>query len=383
MKSLDLILKTVERCNLNCSYCYFFNGLDKSYLKRPKFISRDTIDSLVLFLLDAVENYQIDEISLGFHGGEPLMQPKEDFIYIVESIKKSITIPVFFTLQTNATLITKKWTKLFSKYQIAVGVSIDGTKETHDKYRVDHYGNGSYDSVVRGINLLKEELGNNFGSLVVVDPVSDPEILLKHLISLGFKSTDFLFPDHTYDNLPKYKIQEYTKFMIKLFDAWVEGDDKEFTIRKFRSMMLQLIGQNSIIYGFGKRKKGSDAGQIISIRSDGEICTTDELLSTDPDTVSKTGFNIKTAKIKDVMSHPIFTELKQALETPPEICSKCLWYNACGGGNLVTRFSKENRFNNRSIYCDTFKSLFEHITKYLIQNGINSQDIKNVLLAQG
>jgi uncharacterized protein len=384
MKKLNLVLKTVERCNLNCSYCYFFNGLDQSYLKRPKFISRETIDSLVLFLLDAVNNYQVTHISIGFHGGEPLMQPKEDFIYIVESINQSLPIPVNFTLQTNATLISKKWIQLFNKYKIGLGISIDGTKETHDTYRVDHYGNGSYDSVIKGIKLLKEELDGAFGSLVVVNPVSDPKILLQHLIDLGFESSDFLLPDNNYINPPKYDILEYTKFMIGLFDSWVQDDNSNMTIRKFKSMMLQLVGENSMVYGFGKKKKNKldSSMPIISIRSDGEICTTDELMSTDPKTVTNTGCNIKSSKISDVLGHPIFTELEKAMTIPAEKCSKCLWYNACGGGNLVSRFSKENRFNNPSIYCDMFKGLFEHITKYLLQNGVTSQEIKNALFEQ-
>ena len=32
---VEVILKTAERCNLNCSYCYFFHGGDDSYKKHP------------------------------------------------------------------------------------------------------------------------------------------------------------------------------------------------------------------------------------------------------------------------------------------------------------------------------------------------------------
>ena len=89
-KSLTVIVKTVERCNLNCSYCYFFNGLDKSYKKRPKFISKLTIDNLIMFLDNAIKIHGVDDLVIGLHGGEPLMQPKSDFIYFVENIPWSI-----------------------------------------------------------------------------------------------------------------------------------------------------------------------------------------------------------------------------------------------------------------------------------------------------
>jgi uncharacterized protein len=43
-KTIIIILKTVERCNLNCKYCYFFNGGDESYKKHPAFISKNVIN---------------------------------------------------------------------------------------------------------------------------------------------------------------------------------------------------------------------------------------------------------------------------------------------------------------------------------------------------
>lgn len=39
MQSAGVILKTVERCNINCTYCYYFNSKDQSYLNRKPYIS--------------------------------------------------------------------------------------------------------------------------------------------------------------------------------------------------------------------------------------------------------------------------------------------------------------------------------------------------------
>jgi uncharacterized protein len=379
MRSLDVVLKTAERCNLNCSYCYFFNGLDQTYLKRPKFIKKDTIDHLANFLNCGVENLDIKSIHVVLHGGEPLMQPKDDFIYLIETLKRSLDkIELSFSIQTNATLVTNKWVDLLNQYNVGVGVSIDGPQEYHDKYRIDHNGNGSHDQVVRGIHLLQDRLFSNLGCLTVINPDFEGRKIYRHLVDLGFKKLDFLLPDNNHANLPLHDIKKYTKFLVDVFDEWMKDDDADISIRKFKSIILQLLGQAPLIYGFG-RSTAKENIPILAIRSDGDISPTDELMSTDPESVTFTGKNVSNTTLKDILKHKVFDEIKQAHHTIPDKCSKCCWYNACGSGNLVSRYSKENRFNNHSVYCDSLQEIFAHASSYLINSGLNQQIITNNL----
>ena len=39
--------------------------------------------------------------------------------------------------------------------------------------------------------------------------------------------------------------------------------------------------------------------------------------------------------------------------------------SACGGGYLPHRFSKENGYNNPSVYCDDLYATYEHIASAL------------------
>ncbi len=64
INNLEVILKTAERCNLNCSYCYFFQGEDKSYQKHPSIIKRDTIKRLTLFLINGVSSLGIKNLQI-------------------------------------------------------------------------------------------------------------------------------------------------------------------------------------------------------------------------------------------------------------------------------------------------------------------------------
>ena len=68
----------------------------------------------------------------------------------------SPVVQLSFKVQTNATLISDEWIDIFSKYNVSVGISIDGPKEYNDVDRVDHKNRGSYDSVRQGIELLQQ-----------------------------------------------------------------------------------------------------------------------------------------------------------------------------------------------------------------------------------
>lgn len=69
---LEVVLKIVERCNIDCTYCYFFNGQDESFKKHPKSISKNTVNQVSVFLKAAIDDLHIDEIMIIFHGGEPM-----------------------------------------------------------------------------------------------------------------------------------------------------------------------------------------------------------------------------------------------------------------------------------------------------------------------
>lgn len=70
-RSLEIVLKITGRCNIVCSFCYVFNKGDEIFkLNLPK-ISRETINSLVLFITAAIKNDGVGAVQVDFHGGEP------------------------------------------------------------------------------------------------------------------------------------------------------------------------------------------------------------------------------------------------------------------------------------------------------------------------
>ena len=52
------------------------------------------------------------------------------------------------SLQTNGTLLTDEWCAFLKKHNFLVGISLDGPKEIHDRYRRDRKGEGTYRHII-------------------------------------------------------------------------------------------------------------------------------------------------------------------------------------------------------------------------------------------
>jgi len=60
------------------------------------------------------------------------------------------------SIQTNGTLIDRRWCDLFRKYNVDIGLSLDGPPDVHDSRRRTRSGSGSYQLAMNGLRLLRE-----------------------------------------------------------------------------------------------------------------------------------------------------------------------------------------------------------------------------------
>jgi uncharacterized protein len=391
-KALTIIIKTVERCNINCSYCYFFNSADDSFKFHPPYIKKNTIQDIVAFLEKAVTDMGLTMITIGFNGGEPLMQKKIEFDYAATYIREKLSPLIenlVFTIQTNGMLVDEAWMELFVKHQFYVGVSIDGPREYHDQHRVDHFNRGTYDRVKERIMFVKQHKnlhklgGGGIGALSVVNIEMSAKLAYEHLVhELGFKKLDFLLPDWNYKSKPSFKegALKYGQFMIEIFDIWTKNDDPDVEVRFCKSALTNFMGGNTLTYGIGKQN--SDVLPIISISSNGDISTTDELKDTSPKMFSGyNGANVKTISYQELLQTPQIAEIQKATTKTPDGCIECRWKNVCAGGGIAHRYSVEKGFNNPSIYCEGLKNFYSHVANFMIKNGYDQNKLDEVLNA--
>jgi uncharacterized protein len=383
--ALEVIFKTAERCNLNCSYCYFFHAADDSYKKHPPLVKRDTVINLVDFLIQGARELGLKHVRIDFHGGEPTLQKKSDFDWMCSHIRENLSpfVGLQFSLQTNGTLIDAQWAELFSKHQVSIGVSLDGTEAVNDTFRLDHQGRGSYKNTVRGIQVLQTYAEQrkipSLGLLSVINVDTSPEEIYHHFVhELKQNRIDFLLPDFTHDTFDGKDPIVYAHYLIRIFKEWIKDDNPDIHIRLLNSIASSLSGGPSYLMDFGSIKFTQE---LITFSSNGDLSPDDTLCSYVPH--FRNLGNVRDTSLKNLLNNKKILLIREARKNSPSVCKTCCWENICGGGTrLVHRFSAKNGFDNPSVYCSGLKKLYASITQYLIQNGISQQRIEQVLIPQ-
>jgi uncharacterized protein len=378
MRTLEVILKVVERCNLACSYCYYFEGGDQSYKSKPPVMSLDTVSVLANFLSDGVKAAGLKSVTIAFHGGEPMMLKPRLFDQMCAQLKATVgaICPIDFSVQTNGTHVSDAWLELFAKYHVHVGVSIDGMEHEQNRHRKFHNGHGSFSTVAENYRRLREaqaKHGEVVDTISVMDARNDYRSVVSELISkLGVDHFNFLLPDcNRDDGIPNgYSARDYGRALCEIFDVWAERGDiyvREINRLLLRFQLAQEMSRTSPTPA--KRKFVRNVYQIIVVRSDGELQLDDTFIPASEWRNKARTFNIRGIRLNEYLSQPIFSEITEYYDRTPDECVECVWRNICNGGDLENRFSKEKGFNNPSIYCDGLKMLYRKTALYLRRSG--------------
>jgi uncharacterized protein len=351
-----LLLKLASRCNLKCTYCYWFR--DKSVYERPK-VLLESVEAEFLRKLELhINEHSLGNFSVLFHGGEPTLIGKRRFIRLAEALRavESATgCRLHLSMTTNGVLIDEDWAAMLRIFDVSATVSIDGPPGIHDLSRVDHAGRGSFTSVRRGVELLRGQ-DVDVGLLAVCNPSSDPGQLLEFFVKdLEASRFDVLIPDATNDDNPA----SITNFYTSLFDLWYEKYSETVNIRYLRSMVVGLLGGDAHIesLGFGPI-------QTCALLTDGALEPLDVLRIAGYE-ATRTSTNIFDHTFQDVTSDPVWLEAFVAAQTLNSKCLECRYTRTCGGGFLPHRFSRERRFDNPSVYCADLLSILDHISSRL------------------
>jgi uncharacterized protein len=384
LKCNTLVMKVASRCNLNCTYCYMYNMGDGSYKKQPKFMSDEVVDSLLERVKNHCIRHKVEIFSLAFHGGEPLLAGESFFEKFVAKAKKILSpvTKVFFLVQTNATMLTREWCEFFEKNGIQIGISLDGTKEANDQFRIDHAGKGSYDRIVRGLKLAQtySKPENEPGVLSVINIDADPVEIYNHFKELGINNVSFLLPDSNFDIPPPKPIPgsvystetPYADWMIRIFDTWFDDKNNQLSIQYFRKIIHSILGrdvQSEIV--------GTANNEVLIIETDGSIEALD-VLKICGEGFTKADANVLTHELDEALSTPLANLYHLSHKKMCAKCISCPINEICGGGYLPHRYSSVNGFNNPSVYCNDLLKLITHI-----QNKVISQLPEDLLEESG
>lgn len=178
-----LIAQPTTLCNLDCAYCYLPDR------KRQQLMSPEVAGAVAASIARQDSECAVDVV---WHGGEPTATPIAHMRSLLAEFEHLRgTGRVRHGVQTNATLVTDEWCKLFADYEFQVGISIDGTA-TQNAARVDWRGRPVFDRIMRGIAQVRAA-GIPFSVICVVTPetVDSVDVLVGFFEDLSCVSVGF------------------------------------------------------------------------------------------------------------------------------------------------------------------------------------------------
>jgi uncharacterized protein len=350
----QVVLKVTQRCNLDCTYCYVYNRGDESWRTRPSFVSEAVVQRLAARIKEHCRDHGERSFTVEIHGGEPLLMGRDRMQHLIDIIRAGAEpVRIFFTLQTNGTLLDAEWVRFFERNRVSFGVSLDGPASLADRHRVMRKsGKGSTNLVLTNLRELRS-LGRSFedtfgGCLCVINPSMNGADLVDWFVSQGLLAFDLLLPDGNEANPPDdwSGAEPYRRFLLEAFERWYTMPPPTPRVRLFELMMQGLMGRAPEIDGLGGDIRG-----LCVVESDGSIGAHD-VLRMCGDQFSKDPINL----FDDELNRHSEVYRLGEIQEPCVTCRECRFFASCGGGFLPHRFDGVD-FDNPSLYCQALYGL--------------------------
>lgn len=354
--------KTVsEACNLACDYCYYsrLNG-------RPGKIERIADDVLEKFIREYMDMKR-GAVPFAWQGGEPLLAGLDFFKKVVTLQAKHAPRNTIISnsIQTNGTLIKKEWADFFKKFNFLVGVSLDGTEEMNDARRVTGSGKGSFHTIMKGIQYLRDaEVDFNILTVIHENNVHRAKELMEFYQQEGFTHIQFIpcmdFKAQNIDQPGEYLItpKQYGDFLCEAFYSWYNDGDPQISIRFFDNMLAVYLNQEA--EGCIHRET---CPTTVVFEQNGDAYPCDFYIHEEY-LLGNIGFD----SLESIVNHEkmdLFLQKKPAL---PDACKSCEFLNLCHGG------CPRNRSNNGTemeYFCESYKQVYRYADERMKEVALN------------
>ncbi len=367
-------------CNLRCKYCFYLEK-ENLYARKPG-IAEWALPGSILeeYLRQYIESQSSPTVSFAWQGGEPTLLGIEYFRKVVALQQKHANgKQIENALQTNGILIDDAWCDFLAENRFLVGLSVDGPRNLHDRYRVDKAGAPSFDKVLRAAAGFKKH-GVEFNTLTVVHRHNSrhPLEVYRFLKDVGSGFMQFIpiverIADHpTHGGLmlvpPDSKAParvsdwsvdpvQYGKFLCAVFDEWVRKDVGRIFVQLFDVALAAWAGLEPNLCVFQRT-----CGSAAVIEHNGDIYSCDHYVYPE----NKLG-NILELPILSMLHSPQQIRFGQdKLDRLPKVCLECEFLFACNGECPKHRFVKTpDEEMNLNYLCPGYKLFFRHIGPYM------------------
>ncbi|QNP73399.1 FxsB family radical SAM/SPASM domain protein [Streptomyces roseirectus] len=359
----QFVVKLHSRCDLACPDCYVYALRDTGWTTQPRAMPYRTRELTARRIAEHVRAHRPPRARVMLHGGEPLLAGRRRLGHFAEALRREwrdVDTPLDLVVQTNGAQLDRSWLELFRRHGVRVGVSLDGTREAHDRRRRRPSGRGTYDDVVRALDLLREHPDLYAGLLCTVDLGADPVDTYEALIERQPPALDLLLPlgtrQHPPPGLPSDTVP-YARWLAAVFDRWFDAPVREVPVRMFDSLVDLLLGgaTGTELWGVG----GSD---VVVVQPDGSVEQND-ILKAVHEGAAYTGFHVARHSFDEAAAHPGFAAERAGLAGLCGACRECPVVRICGGGLRAHRHRAGNGYDNPSCYCADLRAFIAHVSE--------------------
>lgn len=350
-------------CNLACGYCYY---LKKGGLYPDGVPARMADDVLESYIAQHIAASPDEIIRFSWHGGEPTAFGLDAFrrITAIQRKHRPAGRAIANGLQTNGTLLDEEWGRFLAAEGFSVGLSLDGPRALHDRFRRTRDGKPTFDQTMRGYEILRRH-GVATDILCVVNAVNVgfPLNVYRFFKRIGAAYVSFLplverldgtAVTVTADSVPS---EAWGDFLCALFDEWVESDIGQIKVQIFEEAARTAFGQDHSLCIFRPT-----CGDIPVVERNGDFYSCDHYV----DAAHRLG-SIRETPLAALLESPAQRAFGQAkLDALPRICLSCEVRAMCHGE------CPKNRFLNTpdgeagwNYLCPGYRRFFNHARPFV------------------
>jgi uncharacterized protein len=296
-------------CNLDCKYCFYLEK-EKLYPEERRWRMPD--DVLETFIRQYIAAQPGQEVNFAWQGGEPTLLGLDFFRNVLSLQARHAAASESTTrCKPTARCSTTHGVQFLTEQQFVVGLSIDGPRGLHDRYRVDKQQTGTYDAVMRGLKFLRKH-GTDFHTLTVVSRANQdrPREVYQFLKDIGAKVLQFIplvertpapadrrigldlasppalqrragsnassaRRDRSGTFRHEWSVEPvaYGRFLRDIFDVWVRRDVGRTFVQLFEVMLGIWSGMESPLCVFKKR-----CGTALAMEHNGDVYSCDHFV---------------------------------------------------------------------------------------------------------
>lgn len=331
VRNLSILIKPASsNCNMQCRYCFYHDVAQHRQHANMGFMTDNTMQVLID---QAIKRIDIGgQLNFAFQGGEPTLCGREffeRFVAYVKEVSLNKRCKVTYALQTNGLLLDDAFCNFLARENFLLGLSLDGTRKLNDCNRIDQYGKGTYDRIVKTIRRLRKfKVEFNILSVITRRHLAQAEALYKFYEQQEFTHVQIIPCIDSFDADDSTKIlpsRKYGEFLCEMFRLWVQGweQGKPVSIREFDNFAgMVLYQQEPELCAM----RGNCSINPV-VEANGNIYPCDFYVLDHWDLGS-----IYDATISELLINDKAKEFICRSQQMPDDCKACQWIGLCRGG---------------------------------------------------